>query len=330
MITERRYADFRVAGRTLAGTALRYGDVSPDYRERFIAGALAPIPDVPLTLQHDPGSVLIEAGRYALSDGPRSLDVRADLREGAAALALVKRGVLTGFSIEFRAESERRESGVRVVERAMLTGLSLVDRPAYPGSGVEVRKRRGRTLRQRIPSDTAIGCQCSGAACKFAEITGDAMAEMIESAISEAAEILAVRGSYGAPLAAKGAGSVRMRMAGADAEVEVDLPSGPIGDAVLNDLETVPGAVLVRPYLDTAASTSTVRPMTTADRIKALAGLSRREGADTENIAVYTKAVLRSWVIGATDSVDGWPAPELIETPSMEREPVRARRRFWL
>ena len=330
MNAERRYSDFRVAGRSLVGAALRYGDISPDYRERFEPGALAPIPPVPLTLQHDADTVLIEPGRYVLSDGPRSLDVRADMREGAAVLSLVKRGALTGFSIEFTARSERREGDIRVVESATLTGLSVVDRPAYPGSAVEVRKRRGRTLRQRIPSDTAIGCQCSGAACKFAEITGDAMAEMIESAISDAAEILAVRGSYGAPLAAKGAGSVRMRMRDKDAEVDIDLPDGPDGDAILRDIENVPNAVVVRPYLDTAASESTVRPMTTADRIKALSGLARRAGAETENIAVYSKAVLRSWVIGATDAVEGWPAPELIPTPGMDSETVRSRRRLWL
>ena len=28
--------EFRVAGRTLAGVAMVYGDVSPDYRERFV------------------------------------------------------------------------------------------------------------------------------------------------------------------------------------------------------------------------------------------------------------------------------------------------------
>ena len=282
----------------------------------------------PLTLQHDPDSVLISPGRYVLADGPRSLDVRADMREGAAVLSLVKRGSLTGFSIEFRANSERRESGIRVVERATLTGLSVVDRPAYPGSGVEVRKRRGRTLRQRIPSDTPIGCQCSGAACKFAEITGAAMRAMIEEAIADAAEILAVRGTYGTPLASKNAGSVRMRMQGKDAEIDVDLPDGPDGDAVLRDLDNVKGSVLVRPYLDAEASTSTIEPMTTADRILALSKLSRRES--TDNVAVYSKAVLRSFVVGATDAIDGWPAPELIQTPSMEREPVRARRRFWL
>ena len=313
MTPERRYSDFRVAGRTLTGTALRYGDISPDYRERFEPGALAPIPPVPLTLQHDADSVLIEPGRYVLNDTRRSLDVRADMREGAAVLSLVRRGALSGFSIEFRAKSERREAGVRVVESATLTGLSVVDRPAYPGSGVEVRKRRGRTLRQRVPADTDLGCQCSGVTCKAARILGEAMQDMIETAITEAVEILAVRGSYGAPVAAKSAGSVRMRMRGDDAEVDVDLPDGPDGDAILRDIENVPNATLIRPYLDADASESTVE---------------KARAADSGDVAVYSKAVLRSWVIGATDAVEGWPRPELVPTPDMERE--RARRRIWL
>ena len=330
MNAERRYSDFRVAGRTLTGIAIRYGDISPDFRERFEPGALSPVPDVPLTLQHDAGTVLIEAGRYVLADGLRSLDVRADLPADSAAIKLVRRGALTGFSIEFHARAERREAGVRIVERAELTGLSLVDNPAYPASAAEVRARRGRTLRQRIPAERNLGCQCSGVTCKAARILGEAMEEMIETAMSEAVEILAVRGSYGTPLASKGAGSVRMRMAGKDAEVEVDLPDGPDGDAVLRDLDNVPGAVLVRPYLDAAASTSTIEPLTTTDRIKALSGLARRES--TDNVAVYSKAVLRSFVIGATDAIEGWPAPELVPTPGMdsERAAPERRRRIWL
>ena len=317
MNAERRYSDFRVAGRTLTGIAIRYGDISPDFRERFEPGALSPVPDVPLTLQHDAGTVLIEAGRYVLADGLRSLDVRADLPADSAAIKLVRRGALTGFSIEFHARAERREAGVRIVERAELTGLSLVDNPAYPASAAEVRARRGRTLRQRIPSDTNIGCQCSGVTCKFAEITSAAMQEMIDSAMSEVtAEILAVRGSYGTPLASKSAGSVRARMVGKDTEVEVDLPDGTDGDAVLRDIDNT-GAVLVRPYLDSDLSEGTVQA-------------KRAEGSG--NVMVYTRARLRSFVIGATDAVEGWPKPELIPTPGMEstRTAPERRRRLWL
>ena len=140
MKTERRFAPFTVEGRVLSGRALVYGDVSPDFNERFEPGAFgADITAPALNLQHDPGVVLLDAGAYQLTDGPRALEVRAELAEGAAALQLVKRGALRGFSIEFRAEQERREAGIRVIELAELTGLALVDTPSYPGATAEVR-----------------------------------------------------------------------------------------------------------------------------------------------------------------------------------------------
>ena len=304
--------ELRVAGRTLTGTAIRYGDVSPDFRERFEPGAFGEVGAVDLNLQHDPGVVLVRGA--TLTDGPRELSVTATLPDGSAALALVRRRALNGFSIEFKAKRERREGGVRVVERASLTGLALVDRGAYPGSKVEVRRRGGRTIRQTIPAAEPIACECSGP-CKRIEIMQDAMREAIEGAWEDAQrEILAVRGSYGTPLASKSKGSVRARMVGKDAEVEVDLPDGPDGDAVIRDIENT-GAVLTRPYFD--------RDLSEGD-------IEKRESPD--DVLVYRKIVIRSFVIGATDAREGWPEPELIPTPEqyMERRAAPQRRRFWL
>ena len=147
-VEHRAGCEFRVAGRTLSGTVLRYGDMSPEYRERFMPGAFAPVPAVPLNLQHDSRMVVLDAGEYILSDGPRALSIRAELPAGSAALQLVRRGALNGFSVEFHSRAERRESGVRVIERADLVGVGLVDRPSYPGSTAEVRRE------SRAPSAT--------------------------------------------------------------------------------------------------------------------------------------------------------------------------------
>ena len=133
--------EFRAVGRTLTGIVLRYGDTAPEHRERFEAGAFAPVPTVELRLQHDPGIVILASGSFVLTDSPDALEVRAELPERSAVLALVRRGALNGYSFGFHAEAERREGGCRVIERAQLTEISIVDSGAYPGSRPEVRAR---------------------------------------------------------------------------------------------------------------------------------------------------------------------------------------------
>ena len=102
-------------------------------------GAFGDVPsEIAVNLQHDPNLVVVSSA--ALTDSERALEVRADLPADSAALRLVQRGALRGFSIEFRATSERREAGIRVIEAATLTGLALVDDGAYPMSKAEVRE----------------------------------------------------------------------------------------------------------------------------------------------------------------------------------------------
>ena len=137
--------EFRVSGRTLTGRALVFGDIAPEHRERFEPGAFGADVAAPvLNLQHDAGMVILPAGGYVLEDSGHALEVRAELTEGSAALRLVQRGALNGFSVEFNARAERREDGIRVIERADLVGLALVDHAAYPQSTAEVRARARR------------------------------------------------------------------------------------------------------------------------------------------------------------------------------------------
>ena len=108
-------------------------------------------------------------------------------------------------------------------------------------------------------------------------------------------------------------------MVGSSAVVEVDLPTGPDGDAILRDIENT-GAVLVRPYLDRDLSEGAIESRATPD--------------EAGGVMVYRRMVLRSLVVGATDARHGWPEPELVPTPDefMEREARSAprRRRLWL
>ena len=323
MNPERRYCgvELRAEGRRLIGPAIRYGDTSPTHRERFAPGAFT-IDDRTrwLDLRHDRTRVVAWTGGGGLEliDGHEALELRATLPEIPAAdiaLADIKAGRLTGLSIEFDALEEHRENGIRIVTGADLSGIGIVAAPSYEQSQVEIRARSGRTIRQTIPAARALGCECSGTAVAFAEFELPALREAFGTAWDEAAEILAVRASYGTPLAAKSRGTVRANMDGDAAVVEIDLPTGPDGDAVLRDQENV--GVLIRPYLDSAESEGDIKTQ------RAEAG---------GNVMVYKKMRVRALVVGATDARAGWPEPELIATPGMRSADriIKPRRRAWL
>ena len=305
--------EFRVQGRTLSGTAMRYGDVSPDFRERFVPGAFGEVRTVDVNLQHDPALVAVRGA--VLTDSPRELQVRADLPEGSAALALVKRGALNGFSIEFNARAERRENGIRVVERADLTGLALVDRGAYPGAKAEVRARSGRTLRSKVPYDAFAACECiekmgpgSGGTCvpmvKFSKMAGELMADAFGEADRQ--HMMAVAGNFRRPLGSVSKGTLRGKSTDDGLEIEVDLPAGTVGDEVIAAHESA--GVIVRPLID----------------------YDRSEYTDTPDGRVVTKPYLRAFIVGATDAREGWTDATIDYDGEARAAPVPARRRLWL
>ena len=140
------------------GIAIRYHDEAqlPGFRERFQAGAFGDVAalDVLANVQHDRGRLLARTGGggLALTDGPDALRATLDLpdtRDGHDAAALLRRGVLRGYSLEFRVEGERFEGGVRIVERAALRGLALVERPAYGESLAAIAERAAAA--ERLP-----------------------------------------------------------------------------------------------------------------------------------------------------------------------------------
>ena len=315
--------EFRLAGRSLNGTVLRYGDISPQHRERFEAGAFAPLPAVPMRLQHDPEMQILAPGGFVLNDTDHALEVRAELPADSAALRLVQRGVLGGWSVGFHALSERRESGIRVVSRASLLEISLVDAPSYPASTAEARARSGRRLRSSIPFDRDLACECiaregtgSGGACvpiaRMAKVAGEAMQEAIGRAFDEAQrgvlgpDVLAVHKDYSRPLGSARRGTLRAVEADDGLGVEVDLPTGAAGDAIVDATEAA--GVIVRPLIDEA----------------------RSEFTDGPDGRTYTRPHLRAVLIGSTDSRAGWPDARIDYEGDGERAVPVARRRLWL
>ena len=328
MIPEHREGtEFRVAGRTLTGRALVYGDVSPDFQERFLPGSLAPVPAVGMNLQHDVSTTLLEPGSLILNDTERALEVRAELPASSAALQLVRRGALNGFSIEFHAKAERREAGIRVIERAELTGVALVDRGAYPQSVAEIRARGGGggrgifggrlgSFRGRIPANKRVDCRCSPASCREALFKDGAFDSLLDDA--DKREILAVSGTYRDAIASKTRETVRFWQGqNGDLEFAIDVPNTDLGKQVMDSLNATD--LYARPVLDVEASTVHIKG----------------------TLATYSKARVRALTIGATDANRGWDAlEEVTESANTLADraaalagisrPARRRARLWL
>ena len=295
-LERRAGAEIRLHGATLQGRAMVYGraaQIAPGNREQFQPGAFGPGPlRVPLNLQHDRDIVLAKAGTFDLFDTPENLAIRARLPETSAAIRLVRRKALTGFSVEFRAKRERREADLRVIERAELRGIGLVDRPAYTASRVEVRARMGRTLTAKIPANRKLACDClrtaaGRAQARWIELQSSVMADLQK----DIDDVVASFGSYSRPLASGAKGTLRAKMVGADLEVAIDLPDDANGRAVLSAHESA--GIVARPFIDS-------------------------ETAEFEIIgdtAVYSKAPLRAVIISATDRREGWPEPVIGPTP---------------
>ena len=148
-MTEQRTIEIRFAedpdrrgpGR-LQGVLMPYETRASDRAELFEAGALHwPDNGVVLRAQHDRRQPI---ARFTpeVRDKQVVIDVELpDTTAGRDAATAVRAGLLTGLSVEFRAEVERMAGGVRRIARAALVGAGLVDDASYAGATVEVRER---------------------------------------------------------------------------------------------------------------------------------------------------------------------------------------------
>ena len=153
-------------GRTLVGTAVRYGDVSTHNqsggREVFERGVFGDISalDTTLNVQHDRRRLIGRTGGGGLefSDSPERLQVAATIpetRDGDDALLMVDKRLLRGFSVEFRARQERYIQATRSIRLATMPALALVDRPAYNDSIItEIRQAGEEGIAGTFPYDS--------------------------------------------------------------------------------------------------------------------------------------------------------------------------------
>ena len=152
---ERRYiAGLEVQGRSIRGRVLRYLDEATiatgfgQKRERFARGAFGDVGrlDTTLDLMHSTERRIARTGGGGLvltQDGDDVLLAATlpETRDADDTIALVRAGVLRGFSIEFSAETDEWAGDLRTVTRAGLPSIGVVDRPAFASAqGIELRR----------------------------------------------------------------------------------------------------------------------------------------------------------------------------------------------
>ena len=153
------------AGRVLSGVVMAYGSLSPGHRERFAPGALRPVGEPWLDLEHDRLAIVAYGSDLVLDNTPEALRMRATVPRtpaGDAALDGVRSGKRRGLSVEFMPIKETREAqtGIRLVEDAGLVGIGLVPEPSYASSQVELRQRAGPSVSARVPLGQPLACRC--------------------------------------------------------------------------------------------------------------------------------------------------------------------------
>ena len=318
--------EFRASGRTVSGPVVIWGETAQDRAERFEPGAFTSMADpLELDVQHDPAIIAATTadGTLTVNDTSRALEVRATLANaaqgepGSAALELVGRGALRGLSAAFHPLAEHRAAdGTRVITRAHLVRVGLVDEGSYRGSRIELRARMGRTLTGSVPTGTRLACECSGHACRFAELQAemaDRINQQVQRAIAEALDggndVIAAWGSYQNPLASASSGTLRTAVDGDDLRVDIDLPDDAAGRAVVAAQESA--GLVVRPFIDAAQ-------------------VAAEQVGDLMRYSPAGDSPIRAFIVSSTDRRDGWPAPTMGATPDLETRSsglVVARRR---
>lgn len=160
---EKRFFELREMGdeRRFQGVAIPYNEKTRigHFEEIFLPKSLATGGEIRLNFQHDrkrPLCVNKEGGGLILTDGPDAMRAEIDLPntgDGKDARELIKRGVITGLSVEFRAVVDEWRGNSRTIHKAELLGLALVDRPQYAGATLEEIRECAPWFEERAKGD---------------------------------------------------------------------------------------------------------------------------------------------------------------------------------
>ena len=134
-------------------------------------------------------------------------------------------------------------------------------------------------------------------------MASEGLQDAFDAAFAEHAETVATWANYSQPLGSVSRGTLRRT---GPTEVSIDLPDDDYGRAALAAHEST--GVVIRPYLDPVDSV----------------------GERVDETMVYSRPVIRAFVVSATDKRAGWPAPKITATPDVGEPRAHRRRRLWL
>ena len=312
------YTDAALADGAVSGVAVRYGVRSNPrrgkdgvYFDRFEPGCFGDIGalDVTLNRGHNPATTFARTGTggLQLEDTPEALTVRAQPANTELwrdTRTLLENGTLRNFSIEVTIPTDAVRydygTGLRSISAANLTGLAIVERGGNVGTDA-VLARFNPAIEQYasiaavasgiIPYGKELQCEClKSIGCKSVNFQPGALDDIADS-------VLAVGGSYDAPVASVAQGGLRFKHTDDGLQWEADIPDDANGQKILAAAEVAP--VVGRPFIDVEAS----------------------ETMQDGTLLTYSKAKLRSLIIRSTDATEGW-APATILAAENHRKQV--------
>ena len=296
----------------VSGIAVQYGRRSNPrrgptgvYFDRFEAGCFGDVSELDVTLNrgHDPSKTFArtDGGGLVLEDGPEALTVHArpaDTDLWRDTRTLLENRTLRAFSIEVQVpqDATRFDYGTRTrsISKCNLTGIGIVERGGNTGTeailhqfehppGLETYVDIAAVASGVIPYGKTLQCEClKSLGCRAVRFDPGSLDDIADT-------VLAVGGSYDAPVASIATGGLRFKKTDKGLEWEADIPDDENGRKIIDAAAVAP--VVGRPFIDVEAS----------DTVK------------SGDLLMYKKAVVRSLIIRATDATEGWTPAAIVE-----------------